>query len=299
MKIINQKDTEFISISTSKGNQTKFKLDDVWYKKDLFGYEAAAEEAVSDLLKQSNLSAKDYVIYNMEKLTIIGYKRSDDTAVYCKSNNFLTPDDRIVTVAEILDKAGYKNLNKTYKKLSLKEKIEFTVNLVEESTGLDEFGKYLTTLFELDAFVYNEDRHLNNIAVIESRNGDFRYCPIFDNGAAFMSDIKAYKLTEPVNYVRAWVEAKPFNKEFDNQARIARALYGPQLKFSKNLQLSDSVKDKIRENYGEQILFRIEDTIEFSKRKYKDMISCVVFKEKESPAIELENELDIEDKRLL
>lgn len=27
MKVINQKDTELVSISTSKGNQTKFKID--------------------------------------------------------------------------------------------------------------------------------------------------------------------------------------------------------------------------------------------------------------------------------
>ena len=51
-------------------------------------------------------------------------------------------------------------------------------------TGLDRFGEYLTALFEADMLFGNEDRHLNNIAVLR-RDGAFltpaprtgpRYC---------------------------------------------------------------------------------------------------------------------------
>ena len=33
----------------------------------------------------------------------------------------------------------------------------------------------------------NDDRHLNNIAVIE-QGGRYDYCPIFDNGAGLLSN---------------------------------------------------------------------------------------------------------------
>ena len=56
-----------------------------------------------------------------------------------------------------------------------------------EYTGLKEFSQYLTVLFEIDALFLNDDRHLNNIAVIEEK-GKFNYCPIFDNGAGLLSE---------------------------------------------------------------------------------------------------------------
>lgn len=51
-------------------------------------------------------------------------------------------------------------------------------------TELDEFPQYLTLLFEIDTLVLNDDRHLNNIAVI-AKDSKFAYCPIFDQGAGF------------------------------------------------------------------------------------------------------------------
>ena len=55
---------------------------------------------------------------------------------------------------------------------------------VERLTGLDRFGTYLTLLFEVDMLFGNEDRHLNNIAVLRCGDG-FDYCPIFDFGRGF------------------------------------------------------------------------------------------------------------------
>ena len=40
-------------------------------------------------------------------------------------------------------------------------------------------------LFEVDALFYNDDRHLNNIALIEQDEKN-DYCPIFDNGAGLL-----------------------------------------------------------------------------------------------------------------
>lgn len=53
------------------------------------------------------------------------------------------------------------------------------VYLAEETaniTRLTLFPQYLTLLFEIDGLVLNDDRNLNNIAVI-AKDGRFDYCP--------------------------------------------------------------------------------------------------------------------------
>lgn len=62
---------------------------------------------------------------------------------------------------------------------------------VEQITGFTRFGAYLTLLFEYDALILNDDRHLNNIAVLYTPTG-YRYCPLFDHGAGFLLDPEAY-----------------------------------------------------------------------------------------------------------
>ena len=64
---------------------------------------------------------------------------------------------------------------------------------VAEYTGLDKFPQYLTLLFEVDALFCNDDRHLNNIAVIE-QEGRYSYCPIFDNGAGLLSNTRLLQM---------------------------------------------------------------------------------------------------------
>ena len=41
----------------------------------------------------------------------------------------------------------------------------------------------------MDALFLNDDRHSNNIAVLEC-DGKYDYCPIFDNGAGLLSNIR-------------------------------------------------------------------------------------------------------------
>ena len=73
-----------------------------------------------------------------------------------------------------------------------KKRIAYLAEATAELTGLELFPQYLTLLFEIDALFLNDDRHLNNIAVLES-GGKYDYCPIFDNGAGLLSNIDVYK----------------------------------------------------------------------------------------------------------
>ena len=47
--------------TSSKGNQQKWLVDNLWYKADHMGYEALCEVVISKLLQKSNVN--DYVIY--------------------------------------------------------------------------------------------------------------------------------------------------------------------------------------------------------------------------------------------
>lgn len=63
------------------------------------------------------------------------------------------------------------------------------INFVEQTTGLQNFGQYLTSMLEIDAFFLNEDRHTNNIAVQYNAADDtYALCPLFDNGLSLLAD---------------------------------------------------------------------------------------------------------------
>ena len=86
----------------------------------------------------------------------------------------------------------------------------------------------LTLLFEVDALFLNDDRHLNNIAVLE-KGGQFDYCPIFDNGAGLLSNVQMAPMdVDPAALIRT-AKAQPFHTTFNRQVIHARNLYGPQL----------------------------------------------------------------------
>ena len=112
-----------------------------------------------------------------------------------------------------------------------------------EYTGLTEFQNYLTLLFEVDALFCNDDRHLNNIAVIEQA-GDYDYCPIFDNGAGLLSNIQISQMDIAPEALIKVLTTRPFNTTFTRQMNSARSLYGNRLKMPK-LSAAE-IKDTVR-----------------------------------------------------
>lgn len=98
--------------------------------------------------------------------------------------------------------------------------------------GLKGFGRYLATVFELDALLLNEDRHTNNLAVIRDDTAKaFRLCPIFDHGLSLLSDTGDYPLEQDAYNCIAKVRAKPFSDDFQEQVGAAAVLYGSDLHF--------------------------------------------------------------------
>lgn len=219
---------EKVAETSSKGNQEKWfdAKTNRWYKLDQFGYEALSETVISKLLERSNIETDfpfHIVRYDMERLNVHGRDRNG-----CSSENFLQPGQSVVTLSHLFRHEHQQPLAEQLGKLpSDKKRIEWLANRTTELTGLTDFPKYLTLLFEVDALFLNEDRHLNNIAVLV-KDGHFDYCPIFDNGAALLSNTQIYQMDiDPAALIKT-VRARPFNTTFNRQVTVARTLFDSQ-----------------------------------------------------------------------
>lgn len=103
---------------------------------------------------------------------------------------------------------------------NLAEKVRWIAEQTARPTGLSRFGQYLTLFFEADMLAGNEDRHLNNIAVLCQGEG-FDYCPLFDFGAGLLSNTRDYLLAiEPRAHLR--LHALPLGTTFGRQVGPGR-----------------------------------------------------------------------------
>ena len=212
---------------TSKGDQPKWQWQGKWYKADYMGYEALSEVLISRLLKQSNVSG--FVEYGPVWIRYRGKELSG-----CVSDNFRDKDEMLVPLERLYRAYNGRGLAETLGKMrEPKERIRYTTEFLERTTRLKRAGEYLTLLLELDAFFLNEDRHTNNLAVIRNeKTMEFRFCPVFDNGLALLSDLNDYSLDQDIYDCIGHVHAKPFSGNFDEQVDAAEELYGMQLHFS-------------------------------------------------------------------
>ena len=217
-----------IERQSSKGNQLKWENNGIWYKADFTGYEGLSEYVISQLLKKSSLSESEFVVYELEQ---IRYKSNIYNGV--GSNNFLTKGWQIITLERLFKSYFGESLNKAiYSIGEHRERLNFSVEQVERITCLKDFGIYMSKLFAIDAFFLNEDRHTHNIAVLMNENGEFAYCPIFDNGASLLADTTMdYPLGEDVYKLMENVKAKTICTSLDEQLDIAESLYDSNIRF--------------------------------------------------------------------
>ena len=216
-----------IAETSSKGNQEKWQDNGIWYKLDQFGYEALAEVFTAQLLEYSNIEAAfpfTFVRYRMERLLVHGWERTG-----CSSQNFLRERESIVTLARLFQQYTGKSLSETLSRMtSDKKRMAYLAEETANITSLSLFPQYLTLLFEIDGLLLNDDRHLNNIAVI-SKNGSFGYCPIFDQGAGLLSNVMYNPFEIIPKSLISQAKARPFQTTFNRQIHTMESLYGNQL----------------------------------------------------------------------
>ena len=106
-------------------------------------------------------------------------------------------------------------------------------------------------MFEIDALFLNDDRHLNNIAVIES-GGKFGYCPVFDNAAGLLSNVQLMPMDIDPDGLIGTVKARPFLTTFNRQIIHAHNLFGPQLRIPR------FTEEKLRQELAEPLSYYAE-----------------------------------------
>ena len=250
---------------SSKGNQLKWENESIWYKADYTGYEGLAEYVISHLLKLTNLNEGEYVLYEPEQ---IKYKRQIYNGV--RSRAFIDEDWQIITLERLFKNVYNESLTSVLWHMSdVKERLEFLVNAIKNITGLNNWGEYICRLFTIDAFFLNEDRHMHNIAVLMNGKGEYKYCPVFDNGAGLLSDTTMdYPMEQDIYQMISEVKSKSVSQDFDEQLDVAENLYGQNLQFlftKKNV--SDIVNNA--DMYPLEERKRVELIIYSQMNKYK------------------------------
>ena len=250
---------------SSKGNQLKWENEGIWYKADYTGYEGLAEYVISHLLKLTNLNEGEYVLYEPEQ---IKYKRQIYNGV--RSRAFIDEDWQIITLERLFKNVYNESLTSVLWHMSdVKERLEFLVNAIKNITGLNNWGEYICRLFTIDAFFLNEDRHMHNIAVLMNGKGEYKYCPVFDNGAGLLSDTTMdYPMEQDIYQMISEVKSKSVSQDFDEQLDVAENLYGQNLQF---LFTKKNVSDIVNsaDMYPLEERKRVELIIYSQMNKYK------------------------------
>lgn len=258
---------------SSLGDQMKWKQDGYWYKADMLGFESLAETVVSHLLKRSNI--EQFAAY--EPVTI-----SYDGQQYrgCRSPEFKKEKEELISLERLAKNYTGFGLAKMMERITdVEERILYTVELVENLTGLEDFGVYLTSLLELDAFFLNVGRHTGNIMLLyDTEKKEYRFAPVFDMAQALFSDTKNVCPPEKgmVECYHA-VTAKPFSGNFDEQLKVANELYDKHLKFDLSAnEMINSVRDVLNNMqngraYQGAEKRRIGEIIRFQAKKYQYM----------------------------
>lgn len=257
-----------IGNTMSSGMQSKFyePSTDMWYKQDYLGHEGLAEYVASRLLEGSGVP---HVLYEPCRF-MMGNKE----VTGCCSQNFLAPGERLVSTYELLEKElGIDIADETAQIPDVKDRIYNFVEKVVEVSGCKEFGSYLTAMLRLDAFTKNDDRHFNNISLIQDRDGNYRPAPIYDNGAAFLSD--QYSYGENYNETQVIHEmdgvlAKPFSTDFDEQLDACESLYPSDFKLNKDVYLDEGLMHSL---YKAHEVDTVMEVLAQSKRKYSYMLA--------------------------
>jgi len=260
-----KKMVEYDGATSSKGNQNKWYADGKWYKEDGLGYEALAETVVSRLLLKT--SVRETVSYEYVEL-----QKGSEVFHGCVSENFMDlSDDKIVSVERLFQAYEGEGASRmVLKREDTIGRIRYVADVVQAATGLPDFGRYLRDILTIDAIFLNEDRHFHNLAVIRKKDGTYRSCPVFDNGASLFSDTKGeYPLSMTAEECLKKVHAKPFSMDFDEQLDACELAF-PQYPFHADFALKDvgNILKEFKGIYEDAALERVYDTMAAQIRKY-------------------------------
>lgn len=248
--------------STSLGNQEKWfdAKKNLWYKVDNGHFEALAEAMSSEVLRRftnaADLPGISIAHYWVDIADVHGLPQ-----VLSVSENFKAGNESLITANTILrNSLGREYIQEFNDRNSLKDRIVFLVDSVEAATGFSGFGAYFTTLLELDALFLNQDRHLNNIALIHTASG-YKPCPIFDCGASFLLDFNRYRPDIETRAFLSKAQCLPFKSSFTRTVHTAQSLYGKQLEVDFARSDIEPLLDAYLDYYPKQFRYLLKERV--------------------------------------
>ena len=248
--------------STSLGNQEKWfdAEKNLWYKVDNGHFEALAEAMASEVLRSftnaADLPGISIAHYWVDTADVHGLPQ-----VLSVSENFKAGNESLITANTILrNSLGRGYIQEFNDRNSLKERIVFLVDSVEAATGFSGFGAYFTTLLELDALFLNQDRHLNNIALLHTDFG-CKPCPIFDCGASFLLDFNLYRPDIETRAFLSKAQCLPFKSSFTRTVHTAQSLYGKQLEVDFARSDIEPLLDAYLDYYPKQFRYLLKERV--------------------------------------
>lgn len=198
-----------MSGNSSKGTQLKYFQDGIWYKQDQNGYEGRSEAFCSLLLSCTNVES--YVTY--EECRINGRRG-------CLSRNFLKDGEEAVTLQRLYEYSVGGQLNDAVRRQEkVADRVQYVLDFVKKAANLD-MREYFAQMMALDMVTLNIDRHFHNICLIRRQGGGYRVAPIFDNGAALLSNYGRFPVDDSLTENIGRAVAAPFSGSFEQQAAV-------------------------------------------------------------------------------
>ena len=118
-------------------------------------------------------------------------------------------EEELVTFYRLYYNEVGKDLSKVIANMNtMEERIEYVIRFIDQSCGLN-IHAYLSKVLTLDMICLNEDRHLNNLALI-MRGNEFYPAPIFDNGVSLLTANQSVNWNFSIEENVKRVIARPF-----------------------------------------------------------------------------------------
>ena len=241
------KDLRIIGSTTSKGAQPKWHHGrrDIYIKQDYHGYESVSEWAVFNILDKCSTVPKD--------LLVPYYLCYMDDVEACYSANFKVEKEDEFTLKRLIERTRDVGMDDLLRK-STEDGVDVLIDVIKHTTGKD-FARELKLMFVVDALFLNEDRHLNNISVLQSKDGIIRFSPIFDNGMSLLSRLDTYPLTRSI--VKNVSTVTPYLFEPDFKTFLDLFNYEPFLYKDKIKQFVKQ-HEELLDRAGRVILYQLQ-----------------------------------------
>lgn len=237
---------------------------------DTNGYESLSACIVSGFLYRSSLKdqAAAYVP-RMEK-TGDGSRRISVCEVSSQGEKVAVP------LREILDNVLPVDIDRTLSMIpDCRDRISYTVEAVEAICGIHDFGKFLSNMLTVDALFLNSFRDLSNIFLNNTGKKSYAPLPYTDFGRMIFSDLKE-DFPDPLDFIEYCkkLSGGPFSKNIDEQAAVAKELYGLELSFgfTKSEALDKSnwfINSGDIAFFSDEELSRVENILRMQVAKYK------------------------------